>query len=652
MDEFSKEDEELIQNMPGPILILGVSGFIGARLFSVLNKRRPDVFGASNNTFDNWRIRLLKKKFKDSTMHFIKTDVSHRDSLKKIFLEIKPLTILNLSAYGAYQREEDSALIHQVNYLGVLNILSLAKEFSVKAFVNTGSSSEYGLNCSAPKESAEPIPNSDYSVAKLAASYLIIYYGKMQNIPCNHLRLYSVYGPWEDSERLIPKIIQKGLVGEFPPLAEAEISRDFLYVDDCIRGIIFSATSGCTKYPGEVYNLGSEVKTTLKDIVDIISQKLKIFSEPSFATFPNRKWDTKNWYSDSQKIWDHLGWKYSVTFEKGLDKFIAWQRSFSVLEDEYIIVKQKKISAIVACYKDNQAIPYMYQKLKSVFQMLKIDYEIIFVNDCSPYNDEDVIRQISASDDRVIGITHTRNFGSQSAFLSGMTYAMDSDAVVLLDGDLQDPPEIIAGFYQKWIEGNDVVYGVRVKRDAPFLMQISYKLFYRVFRSLSDIIIPVDAGDFSLIDAKVVKQMLRLKERDFFLRGIRAWVGFKQIGFPYVRPERMFGVSTNNFLKNIWWAKKAIFSYSIKPLEYIQRLGMILFLLGIVMITFYFYMFLFSPVKAPRGITTIIILLIMLGGIQMLSISVLGDYIGKILEEAKGRPRYIVKHIFKNGVNK
>ena len=172
-------------------------------------------------------------------------------------------------------------------------------------------------------------------------------------------------------------------------------------------------------------------------------------------------------------------------------------------------------SDLIACYKDNQAIPIMYERLKATFTKLNIDFEIIFVNDCSPDDTEEVIRAISRNDRRVLGISHSRNFGSQSAFKSGMEIA-SKNACVLLDGDLQDPPELIEQFVQRWRDGYDVIYGRRVKREASLFMQFAYKAFYRVFDYFSYVPIPHDAGDFSLMDKRVVEAILRFPERDLF----------------------------------------------------------------------------------------------------------------------------------------
>jgi polyisoprenyl-phosphate glycosyltransferase len=192
-----------------------------------------------------------------------------------------------------------------------------------------------------------------------------------------------------------------------------------------------------------------------------------------------------------------------------------------------------------------------------------------------------------------------------------------------------------------------VVYGIRIKRQASWYMQMFYKAFYRVFQRLSEVKIPLDAGDFSLIDRKAAEHLLRFRERDLFVRGLRAWIGFKQTGVPYVRPERMFGRSTNRFLKNIWWAKKGIFSFSLKPLYYIQGFGLLIFAVSIALALFYLFYYLLHPAARVPGITTIVLLILGLSGVQLLSLSILGDYLGKVLEEAKARPRFIRSKIIK-----
>ena len=304
---------------------------------------------------------------------------------------------------------------------------------------------------------------------------------------------------------------------------------------------------------------------------------------------------------------------------------------------------EKKISAIIACYRDEQAIPIMHERLSKTFREIGCGYEIIFVNDGSPDDSERVLRTIAEKDSHVTVITHSRNFSSQNAFLSGMSVAT-GDAVVLLDGDLQDPPEIIVKFVAKWQEGFDVVYGVRTVRDATLFLRFAYKLFYRIFNKLSYVSVPRDAGDFSLIDRKVVDILIAMPESDMFIRGLRAWVGFKQTGIPYHRPERMFGKTTNNILKNVRWAKKGIFSFSYEPLELVFYLATSVSFVALLAIVLYVILY-FRNTDSPRGTSTIIVFILFFSSIQLICVSIIGEYLGRIFEEVKKRPKYIVKDI-------
>lgn len=306
--------------------------------------------------------------------------------------------------------------------------------------------------------------------------------------------------------------------------------------------------------------------------------------------------------------------------------------------------RRTKVSAIVACYRDAPAVPHMYARLREVFARIDVDGEIIFVNDASPDDAAEVLRELADSDRSVVVINHSRNFGSQSAFTSGMRIST-GDAVVLMDGDLQDPPELIEKFHERWREGYQVVYGERISREAPPYMRFFYKAFYRLFRAASYVQVPVDAGDFSLLDRKVVDALNMLPENNRFLRGLRAWVGFKQVGVPYVRPERMFGRTTNSFLRNVQWARQAILSFSYVPLDLITWLGLLTVGLAFAAIVLQIAVRLVDPRTVPSGFTTLIILILFLGGTQLLCLSIIGSYLAHIYDEVKRRPPYIVENI-------
>lgn len=302
------------------------------------------------------------------------------------------------------------------------------------------------------------------------------------------------------------------------------------------------------------------------------------------------------------------------------------------------------LSAVIACYRDAPAVPEMHQRLVAVFTKLGVDREIIFVNDRSPDNAARVLAELAATDPTVTVVNHSRNFGSQSAFTSGMRIAT-GDAVILLDGDLQDPPELIEPFYARWREGYQVVYGIRTSRDASPFLQAAYKAFYRLFRAASYVPMPLDAGDFSLLDRRVVDALEELPENNRFVRGLRAWVGFSQTGVPYIRPERKYGHTTNSLLHNLGWARKAIFSYSYAPLELITVLAALTVIASVIGAVVEIAIRVLQPELVPSGFTTLIVLILFIGGIQLLCISVIGSYLAHIYEEVKRRPPYIVESI-------
>jgi len=640
---WTENEIETAKQLSGPILIVGASGFIGANLFFALSQVRNDVFACSRNPQKSWRLAGINAK------RLINTDITNIGQVNKTITELRPQTVFNLSAYGAYARQTDTEKIHQTNYIGTLNLLRALSESGCRAFVQAGTSSEYGLNCDFSDESSELIPNSDYAVSKVSAGYLVKYYGRVLGFPCMNMRLYSVYGPWEERDRFVPSLVVNGMKSRYPNLVNKDISRDFIYIDDCTHALVKVAAVGCRNNPGISLNISSGIKTTIEDAALIARRIFNIIELPKFGAMANRKWDLCQWYGNPELAKHMIGWEFRTSFEKGLMLTAEWEKEAET-KLRYVTIpeKEKKISAIITCYKDEQSIPILFERLTDVFRESKYDYEIIFVNDCSPLGDEAAIFRLCHQDNHVIGISHSRNFGSQSAFLSGMEVA-SGDAVVVMDGDGQDPPELIKDFIKKWEEGFEIVYGRRIKRKAPFYMQILYKLFYILFRKLSNINIPLDAGDFSLIDRKAVDYLLKFPEKDIFLRGLRAWIGFKQAGVPYIRPERLFGRSTNNFFKNIWWAKKGIFSFSTKPLQYIQATGFLVFIATLGLSVFYLINYFVHPPQGAHGISTIIFLVLGLGGVQLISISILGDYIGKIIEEVKNRPKFIRTRIFNNG---
>lgn len=311
------------------------------------------------------------------------------------------------------------------------------------------------------------------------------------------------------------------------------------------------------------------------------------------------------------------------------------------------MLTRKKISVVPIAYRDEGNIEELYRRLTLNLKRITPNYEIIYVNDASPDHCQEILERLAKKDRRLSVILHSRNFGAQNAFTTGMRYAT-GDAVVIMDGDLQDPPELIENFVKKWLEGYDVVYGTRRKREKSMgkFWEQAYHLFYVIFSRLSYVKVPLDAGDFSLMDRRVVDAINDLPEKDRFIRGLRAWVGFKQIGIDYVRPERFSGkgVSTNSFMKGLKWARRAIFSFSYEPLEWVFFLAGFCVIASILAILIYIAFFFLIP-NAPKGFITLLLAVLFLGTVQLVVLAIVSEYIRRIFEEIKARPTAITQKI-------
>lgn len=305
----------------------------------------------------------------------------------------------------------------------------------------------------------------------------------------------------------------------------------------------------------------------------------------------------------------------------------------------------KTISLIIPTYNEEANIGEMYTRIRTVFRKLKYEYEMIFIDNCSTDNSEKIFSDLSKKDKKVKVILMSRNFGSpQPSFIAGLSHCK-GDAAVLLHGDIQDPPELIPKFIASWEKGYDVVYGVReIRKGYSWLMNFFYRSFYYLLNKLAYIQIPLNAGEFSLIDRKVINELVKMDEYDYYLRCLRAFIGFKQIGILYVRDARVKGRSTESFWSGLWWAKTIIVNFSFKPLTWISQLAFVVVIASFLSIILFLISYLFNP-TSPRGIPTLFVLILFLGGIQLLALSVIAEYMSKIFLEVKRRPRYIIKKI-------
>ncbi|MBP2002506.1 dolichol-phosphate mannosyltransferase [Paenibacillus shirakamiensis] len=304
--------------------------------------------------------------------------------------------------------------------------------------------------------------------------------------------------------------------------------------------------------------------------------------------------------------------------------------------------KQIKYSIIIPMYNEEAVIQETYRRIKKVMSTTGDTYELIFVNDGSKDQSAEMIKDYSCWDETVRLIDFSRNFGHQIAVTAGMDYA-SGEAVVIIDADLQDPPELILQMIAKWKEGYEVVYAKRIKRSGEtFFKKTSASLFYRVLRATTEIDIPVDTGDFRLMDRKVVEEMKRLPEKNRFVRGLVSWVGFRQTPVEYERDERLAGETKYPLKKMIKLSLDGIMSFSYKPLKLAGYLGMALSAFGFVYLLYVLYLAIFTHATS-KGWPSLVGITLIFDGAVLIMLGVLGEYIGRIYDETKGRPLYIVR---------
>lgn len=304
----------------------------------------------------------------------------------------------------------------------------------------------------------------------------------------------------------------------------------------------------------------------------------------------------------------------------------------------------KKISVVIPMYYEEEVAQECYNRTSVVLRKLekKYKYEIIFVNDGSKDKTLEILVDIAKKDKSVKVISLSRNFGHQAAVTAGLKYT-SGDAVVIMDADMQDPPEVIEEMIKLWEDGNEVIYAKRKARKGETAFKLfTAKMFYKVLNGLSDVEIPKDTGDFRLADKKVIDVINSLPEHNKFLRGLFSWVGFKQVPLEYERNERFAGKTKYPLKKMLKLASDGITSFSTKPLKMLGIIGMISVLISVLILIYALVSYIFNLNQLAAGWTSLMVTITFLSGIQLLSIWLISEYIGKIYDESKGRPEYIV----------
>lgn len=304
-----------------------------------------------------------------------------------------------------------------------------------------------------------------------------------------------------------------------------------------------------------------------------------------------------------------------------------------------------ELSVVVPLFNEQENLGLLHQELTTVLQGQGVGYELVFVNDGSRDGTPGLLEDLVGRDEHLVVIHLSRNFGHQAAVSAGLDHAIGK-AVVVMDGDLQDPPELLPQLLEKWRQGAEVVYAIRTQRKENLIKRMGYHLFYRVLRRISDLNIPLDSGDFCLMDRKVVEALKQLPERQRFVRGLRAFVGYRQEPLVYARGARHAGKPKYTFKSLVRLALDGLFSFSSVPLRLVSYLGAG-GVLAAGLLTLWVLIDAISNQQTPRGWPSLIIVVLFMGSVQLVSLGIIGEYLHRIFVEVKGRPTYLVREVRK-----
>lgn len=304
----------------------------------------------------------------------------------------------------------------------------------------------------------------------------------------------------------------------------------------------------------------------------------------------------------------------------------------------------KKISAIIPMYQEEKVVKECYKRITRVLTNLTdYDYEIIFIDDGSKDNTFNLLQEIAVFDVKVKVISFTRNFGHQAAVIAGLKN-VDGDCAVIIDADLQDPPELIPEMIKSWEQGNKIIYGKRKKRKGESIFKLSSaKIFYKTLNTFADVEIPKDTGDFRLVDKVAIDTINAMPEHNKFLRGLWSWTGYKQVPFEYERDKRFAGKTKYPFGKMMKLAQDGIIGFSTKPLKIVGELGIISIIISIIILIYALLSYIFKLNNLEPGWTSIMVTITLFAGVQLVSLWVISEYIGRIYDESKSRPQYIIE---------
>lgn len=498
------------------------------------------------------------------------------------------------------------------------------EEYLLKSALTTLTKSEtliYFSSCTINDSTQESSP---FIIHKIWAEQLI------QSTVKNYLiiRLPEVLGLMNIEEGYINTLVSKFRAGDKIRLFDAPIN--FIDLDHVYAIVNYILQKG--DFKNAIVNVASPNAIPALELMDVLEEHFDKLGDYEISPCSHAEEIDIN---SIRNTIDELGIDFGPNYlKRGLKKYFG-----------YFLNPAPLLSIIVPTYNQSLGINEFYRRTKVVLKNLepRFRHELIFVNDHSLDDTWQKLQQLAESDDSVKAINFSRNFGNQMGITAGVTYCR-GDLAVIIDDDLQDPPEIIFDFIAKWYDGYQVVYGVRpVRRGVPLFFRIFAKIYYRVIHALSDTSIPQDTGDFRLIDKLVLNELRKMKEENRYYRGMVSWIGFKQTGYIYQRDSRYAGKSNFSFSGYLNFALNGLTSFTDKPLYFSCAIGFAITIISFMLLVYLILYKLINPEWSIRGWTSIMVLVIFFGGVQLFSLGIAGIYISKIYREVKARPLFIVR---------
>ncbi len=615
------------------VLLTGATGFLGSHLAFRLAQQdaEVDVVVRADSAIPFWwgkaASRIRVHRHSGSTEHMI-----------EILKIVRPDIVYHCATHFVAEHEpQHLELLVQSNVLFGTQLLEAMEKTGVRRLVNTGTFWQH-------KEDGN-FPISLYAATKQAFEAVLDYFVDAHKFDVVTLKLYDGYGPHDRRRKLIPTLLEIAHRPRKIEMSPGHQLIDLVFVDDIIAALQVGAKRLKNRDASlhERFAVRSGSLLSLRDVVATFEKVSDAKITVAWGARPYRNREVMvPWAGEVLPDWSPR-----VGLEEGLRRTVESYRTEPVLS---FGGRRKLISYVAPCFNEKENIRPLCQRISNLYpQSTEFDVEIILVENGSSDNSDELIRDLHRSDPRIKMLKLSRNFGYSGAISAGLQHAR-GDWIVILDGDQQDPPELVPAMIEKALEGFDVVYGVRTKRHGSRLKSFLYGWFYRLYRLMADIDVPLDAGEFCVMRRSVVDAINDMPERQRFVRGLRAWVGFRQTGFPYVRDARAEGGTKFRLRSMINLGLDGLLSFSVLPLRLTLIAGVITAALSILLglaqglIQLAKWAGMTGLVLVlPPGLTQTNIIMTFLFGITISCLGVVGEYVGRIYSEVKRRPLFLVE---------